>query len=1188
MKGFDLNRIIVVFMVVLALVVVSGYSAAENRSDSMVVHGYALSHGNYVTIYSKDMVYKVYSPYHDIKGFGTFYLSYGKFWMLTNYNMESYKKIDKLTPSQNNVIISSNFVGIPFEYNSNIFTLGFSTDQNFIFIIPNQSVPMIYSNATVEGSVLNISDIMEIFGINITQYINLLINYFPNINNIYNMQVPIMVVSNITFSNTQVSQGQVIADITPYTINSFLSVFLNGSLNSSALYDIESLINSSQMQAFIISDLNNSLSNMNFYVILAPLNFGVNLTDGYLNFIYVPSQMQQMQFSTGFIFNSIFSVTLGSIIYPQWVNITTYTNASVEQLWNMTNSAVSVPGFLLGFNVNIPEYVKNIFSMNNQTYDFLENISGLNLGIYLLLNENLTFQISDGFLTGMAIVIIPYVNEYNISEFENVYVNGILYHTGNLFGYNLNIPVIVAQNILADNVQINSTIQTSGIIITLPSLTSNLPEPFTNLSLIITNDSGVYQIILAHDNIGIYFLNGLITLAKDNYGWWNVENIIPTNFETYSSGMRSLYFNNLIIDMNTTSLVFNNTTYGINTDFQAPYIWIANGQYPIFEGNVILKGVFMPGLNININEILGMLGISSNLLNIMGLNMPSMNLFNGDVFLANAISYNNMNNVTLDILASVKSSDLFNIFNVSLVNDLYDVFGNSTLNYIINTISELNESVMLGIPNNFNIYSQSYYLLMSPNITYNFNGFGNMEIQYTNINFSFNFLGSNIKIILANYIPGTYSAEPFNNATIANLSSMPEENVNVSGFSLGISISGFLNVTSSLFGFNYTSISSLNNLVKDLNIGIFVLLNQNMTINLTDPLRDIALMIVPNFNGSYMLLNSVDVKGAVFTLSSLTGTNGLGLPILISNNVTEISMQTSAALTVTGILISPNGITTNLPEPLTDLAFILINITGQYPEVMIVHNILPYYFINGTITLNRDGFGWWNVSSINPSPLITININASSGQYIAQNVIIYMNTTSIAYSNYTVGINDDGNAPYVWMANGAYPFYDSYVELSGVYLPTLNLNRIIGNFDLNLSFMIQEIMELFQVNINLGNDVLLVNNVTPVYISNANVFPIGYLTPDLIDNILFMAGDFFGLSDNILNEIYSVISNFNEQAMVAISDNSTFLNITLYVFLEPLNPPISNIYNQPVIQYIPSNTYINIGSFIYIYIGTVL
>jgi len=1190
MLGQNIKKSLMVITIILALLVVSGYSAAEVKSNTLSVKGYAITHGNYIYIFSGNYIYKAITPYHNIKGYGTFNLIYERGWYLNNFILNNFEKVNKLTPTNSNVIINSTVISIPFVYNSNIFTIGFSTNQNFIFIVENQSIPLIYSNVTLEGSVLNMSQILNIFGINIQQYLYLLIKYFPNFNNLINEQLPVLSVTNITFPTTVNGQGQVLARITPTTINSFLSIFLNGTINSSALYDIQQIINSSEMQALIISDLNNSLSFMQFYVILTPLNFNINLTYGYLNFMYVPSNLQQFQFSTGLLFNSIFNIILGSIIYQNWVNNTQYVNASVNELWNMPNAAVSVSGFLLGINLDVSNYIKNIFSLSNQTYNFIENISGLNLGIYLLLNENLTFDVSDEFLTGMALVIIPYANSYNITEFENVYVNGVLYHTGTIFGYNVNIPVIVAQNIVPNNSQSNYTNEVSGIIISLPSITSSLPEPFTNLSIIITNQSGVYQIILAHDNVGQYFINGLISMSKDEYGWWTINNVLPTSYIPFGNGIRSLFFKNIIIEMNTTSFVLNNTTYGINTDFNQPYIWVANGQYPIFEGNVILKGVFMPGIPLNLSEILGILNIPSYLLNNFGINLPSINLFNGDIFLANSVQYNNVNNVTLDILASLSSKDLFSIFNNSLVNDLYNIFGNTTLNYVSNTISQLNESIMLGIPNNFSIYNQNYYFLISPILNYSFNGFGNMEIQYTNFNFTFNFLGSEIKIIFANYIPNTFETEPYVNSTIQELSTMPEENVNVSGFAIGISLSGFLNLTSNIFGINYTSISPLYHLVHDLNIGIFALLDQNLSINLSDPLKDLAILIVPNFNGSYLLLNSVDVKGAVFTLSNLVGNSGPGLPIIISNNVTQIQFNNlNNQMVVQGILISPNGLTSGLTEPLTNMAFILINITGEYPKLIIVHNVLPYYFINGTITLVRDQFGWWNVSSITPSPLITINLNMSPNQYVGQNVIVYMNTTSISISNYTVGINVDNEPPYIWIANGAYPFYDSYVELSGVYLPTINLNKIIEGFDVNMSSILQDIMELFQVNINLGNDVLLVNNITPVYTSEASAFPLGTLTPGLIDNILTLAFGFFGISDyNILNDIYNVVSSFNEQAIVALSQNSTFSNITLYVFLAPLNISISNIFNEPYIQYVPSNEYINIGSFIYIYIGTIL
>jgi hypothetical protein len=1128
------------------------------------------------------------------------------------------QSISKITTNQN-VIVHINAVSLPLNINGTYYTIGVSTNlTNPVIFIAEKYIQTFFNNITLSGLYISAANLSKYFNLNLSLMEQQLLQSFINIT-LGNNTKNVILATRISYLQSISLSGQEIAQIKPSNVLNFFNNFMGGIFNFSGYTYLTWVLNHTDEQLLIISNANNSISSMEYDFIFAPLCINTSQMEGMVTFNYYPSYIYYLINATGLKFNIIFtnvSLKFG-VIDPYTIYSTGFVPASVDELWNMNDTGVSVQGFALGFNFHealnlIDDLYPIPSSIINAVLNYTKNF---NVGLYLLINDNLMFSLNSTFLHGIAILIVPNTT-FNINILSPIEVQGVLYHANKFLGINSTIPILISSNIYS-NVVFNKTQETvSGILLSVPSITSSFSEPFKNISVIVMNSlHDNMSIMFVHNYLKDYFVNGTITLVRDRFGWWNVISVIPSpilvfNPIIYMSNKSFYDFKNVQVTLNSSSIALYNQTFGINEDLNG-FIWFTQGIYPMIHTEITLQGVFMSQININIEHILEVLNISlseglSNLINAFNF---TITINTNNLFLVNNVIFNNHQILPLDILASITPSNIINpiistlsgFLNENLTSTLVQNIGQQVINSLRSIINNFNVKFLLAISPNYSIFNQTYYLLFSPLNVPTDNGLLISEIGLSNLHYKFSFGNITISFVIGTVVPSGYRTTGYEFLDVQDLWDTSYRSVNVYGFALGLTLNNIINWTLPLFKIPGSVINTVLNYTNDFNVGVFLLFDQNLSIKLSsDWYKCVAILIVPDFVGNPNILEPMEIKGILFQSSSLFKLPpDFNFPVIIANSVLTNPLFPNQEMTVSGILLADSQLMSTLPEPFTNMAILITNPWSSSPNIMLVHSIKNYIAINGTITLVRDNTGWWNISSIIPSPFINFNINIyneNPSYFTYKNVMVTMNTTSLALFGYTFGINQAFTAPYIWISEGSYPLLDTHVNISGVFLSSLNLNLtyIFSIFHINLPLVVQNLISMFNITISgLGDAILIANEVSGINKMTASMEILETFTPSNLYNLVSeYAGSYLNnlLSYSVINEIYNFINNTNEQVLLGYDIQNNINNLRFYILFAPTSINSEELEGVSNVTFAESNLclYINLSIHFSVIIGSII
>lgn len=1163
--------------------------------------------GNDGSVYSVEM-----NSDHLIAERGSFTLKKnGQTWIVTNEKLEAPVNLittDGKVPLGKNVIVKMNAVSVPLVYNGTYYTIGISTNLTIpVLFIYENSLPLLFNNITVTGLYLSAENLTKYFGLNLSVMEKQLLQVLINIT-LGNNTKNVILATNIMPEDFSSVSGQILAEITPANAAGYINGILGGILNSSGFQYIGWIINHTEEQLFIVYNASSSIKYMELDLIMAPLDISSSELEGLVTFKYSPSYLNFLSEQTGLSFDSRISIKIGAV-NDKGISSSGYIPVDVNNLWGINSTGVDVKGFLVGFTLSqaINGFSDLLEIPSSLRMDILNFTERFNVGVYILINKDLTFSLNTTFLHGFALLIVPDTHE-KIGILTPADVQGVVYNARDVFNLNFTFPILISSSITLNVSFSNAKGEEkiiSGMLISDPSLTSKFNDPFKNISLILTDRSSGYQdLIIVHNNLNTYFVNGTITLVRDRYEWWSISSIVPSpviKFDEHVYQVNKSYymFKNIIMTINTTSVAIFNQTFGIDADNYS-FVWFTQGTYPMINSEITLNGVFLPEITINVGKILRFFEI-----NISGLEdfLDSLNVtisgLGNTLFLANSIAFKSQVWNALDIIAKVTPSTIIKYLNNEIVKIINGTIGTKVLNIINKIINNFNEEFLLAISSNYSIYNQHYYLLLAPDNTPTDYGIETLKLGVSNINFTFSIGSFHFTFTVASVIPSVYRIPVFVPMDVEDLWNTNIRNVDVYGFAYGFTLKELMNWTLPLFSVPAKVTSMVMNITKYMNAGIFLFFNQDLKVSLNrDAYRSIAFLVVPNFTGNPGTLTPYEIKGVLFNSSSLFGLpSSLNFPIIFAKHVISNPVFPTQMMSVSGLMLAYPQLTSTFPAPFTDMALVIVDPWSANPSLMFVHSVLPHYAINGTITLIRDIYGWWNISSIAPSPFINIDINANSpSTYAYKNVIVSMNTTSLAAFGYTFGLNQALTPPYVWIAEGSYPLFDTGVRIAGVFLSSINLNisRILSVFHINLPVALDDLCGLLNITISgLGNYILLADNISGMNVIRENVQIIDAFTPD---NLYAIVSEYAGstlsslLTSSVLESIYNFINNTEEQVLIGFDTNNTITNMTFYLIFAPLNINPVSLAGASEIMIVKSNLYLSIDSEIKfsIIVGSVL
>jgi hypothetical protein len=1124
----------------------------------------------------------------------------------------------KINTNQN-VIAHINAVSLPLNINGTYYTIGVSTNfSNPVVFIAEKSIQLFFNNITISGLYISAANLSKYFNLNLSLMEQQLLQSFINIT-LGNNTKDVILATRISYSQSISLSGQEIAQIKPSDVLNFSKNFMGGIFNFSGYTYLAWVLNHTDEQLLIISNIDNSINSMEYDFIFAPLSINTSQMEGIVTFEYHPSYINYLVNATGLKFNLKFTNVLlkFGVIDPYTIYSTGFVPASVNNLWNMNDTGVSVYGFALGFNFyqalnSIGELYPIPSSIINAILNYTKNF---NVGLYLLINDNLMFSLNSTFLHGVAILIVPNAT-FNINIFSPIEVQGVLYHANKLLGVNSTFPILISSNVYS-NVIFNKNQETvSGVLLSAPSITSSFSGPFKNISVILMNlfrDN--MSIMFVHNNLNDYFVNGTFTLARDRFGLWNVISVIPSpivvfNPVIYMSNKSFYNFKNVQITLNSSSVALYNQTFGINEDLNG-FMWFTQGSYPMIDTQITLQGVFLTKININIEHILEILNISlseglSELINTFNL---TITINTNNLFLANKVIFNNHQMASLDILASITPSSISNpiismvseFLNENITSNLVQNIGQQVINALRSIINNCNEKFLLAISPNYSIFNQTYYLLFAPFNAPTSNGLLISEIGISKLHYKISFGNINISLVIGTVVPSGYRTTGYALLNVQDLWNTSYRSVRVYGFALGLTVDNVLNWTFPLLKIPGSVLSTVQNYTKEFNVGVFLLFDQDLSIKLSsDWYKCAAILIVPHFVGNPSLLQPIEINGILFKSSSIFKLpQDFNFPVIIANSFITNPLFPNQEMTVSGILLANSQLMSTLPEPFTNMALLITNPWSSSPGLMLVHSIGNYIAINGTITLIRDNSGWWNISSIIPSPFINFNINIyneNPSYYSYKNVMVKMNTTSFALFGYTFGINQALSAPYIWISEGSYPLLDTQVNISGVFLSSINLNLtyIFSIFHINLPSVLQNLISMFNITITgLGNAILVANSVSGINNMTASMEILGAFTPsDLYNLVSEYAGSYLInlLSYSVMNEIYNFINKTDEQVLLGYNIQNNINNMQFYILFAPTSITLKDLEGVSNITFVKSNLCLdaNLGIHLSVFVGSIL
>ena len=223
-----------------------------------------------------------------------------------------------------------------------------------------------------------------------------------------------LIAENATL-DTKLLTGDVIDVFTPQDVSRASSNLVGSQLDNGTggVGYLQRLLSYVNEEIIVMADINNTISNLSFQIILAPLNLSAEKLTGVVGLEVSPVNVEYIKSYLNIRFPATSTITVVPAITWQKEPTfnSTYTHTDVPGLWDMNGVSVSVDAFSIG--TNLTTVAKQIHAdMNNKTgVSFLDTKKFTPVrdpGFAVLIDQNFTNALTTANISRMfAIALIP-------------------------------------------------------------------------------------------------------------------------------------------------------------------------------------------------------------------------------------------------------------------------------------------------------------------------------------------------------------------------------------------------------------------------------------------------------------------------------------------------------------------------------------------------------------------------------------------------------------------------------------------------------------------------------------------------------------------------------------------------------------------------------------------------------------